>query len=388
MLKLTLRKYDAPSYRVASLELPEREDILAKKLEEIGVGITLEKNCLVEKLEGDGGALQVLVGRKVNADEMQYLTKRMESFDANELLKFRAAVTVEKLIEIKDLINLTFNLRCYTAITDFSDVARIGRDHLLSKLMAVSCDKLATTDCEAIGRELIADGGGIVTPYGVLYRNGNQPEQIYNGRQFPLYDFRNHEAMLTLSMDEDYKVSETLYLPCFEVEMQKALIRLGANAPECLATLDFPRLYPSLLKLFDRLGPEQYLEELNELARCYQCFEEEEEEKFQAIVECAAPADPMEALLLAKNFWEFTVAPGVQTPEEYGRYVTMKSGPFDFDPHLADYIDFKGYGLRRIQEENGVFTDYGYIAYCGKTALVEEIMERRGTQGQQMGGMI
>lgn len=389
MLKVTLHRNAAPSYRTPVLELPEREDLLAEKLEQIGVGITLEKNCWIEKLEGDGGALQALVGRSVNADELQYLAKRMESFDKNELLKFRAAVTVEKPADLQALINLTFNLHCYTVITDFSDVAGIGRNHLLSTRQAMSSDELAAADCEGVGRELIAGGGGIVTPYGVLYQNGNQPELVYNGRQFPEFFYRECEASLALSTDGDHTVSETLYFPCFDVEIKKALLRLGTNSHECSATLDFHRLCPSLRELFQRVCPVQHLEELNELARCYQGFDEQAEGKFQAIVEYARPADLMEAVLLAQNYWEFTVIPGVHTPEEYGRYMIEESGHFDCDPNLAGYLDFNGYGQQRVQEENGVFTNYGYIAYRGCTTLVEDILEgRRAPEyGQQMGGM-
>lgn len=391
MLKLTIHKADAPSYRAAVLELPEREDLLAEKLERIGVGVTLEKNCQVDKLEGDGGALQALVGTCVNADEMQYLAKRMDSFDAKELLTFRAAAAVEKPTEVKDLINLTFNLHCYTVITDFSDVAGIGRNHLLSKRIALSGNELAATDCEAIGRALISGGDGVVTPYGVLYRNGNEPELVYNGWQFPEYFYQECEAALVLSTDKDFKVSETLCFPCFEVETKKALLRLGVTeADKCYTKLEAYHICGAVLSLFERnFVLAEHLDALNDLARCCQGFDEQAEKNYQAIVEYASPADPLEALLLAQNFWEFTVIPGVHTPEEYGRHMIEDSGHFDLDPNLADYMDFQGYGQQRVQKEKGVFTDYGYITYRGCTTLVEDILEQnvQADQCQQMGGM-
>lgn len=395
MLKLTIHKADAPSYRAAVLELPEREDLLAEKLERIGVGVTLEKNCQVDKLEGDGGALQALVGTCVNADEMQYLAKRMDSFDAKELLTFRAAAAVEKPTEVKDLINLTFNLYCYTVITDFSDVAGIGRNHLLSKLTALSCDELAATDCEAIGRELIAGGDGVVIPYGVLYRNGNEPELVYNGRQFPEYFYQECEASLVLSTDQDFKVSETLYFPCFEVEMRKALLRLGVTEPDkCFAKLDADRICDAVRSLFEtEFVLAEHLDALNRLTRCYKSFDEQMLEDYHSIFDYAWPQTPEEAACLVENVCEFTVLRDITTAEEYGRYMIEESGHFELDPNLEGYVSFQKYGEDRIRAENGVFTDRGYLAYHGTSQMIQEILartlpvEQTPDQGQQMEGM-
>lgn len=395
MLKATIHRNDAPSHQVVELALPEREDLLAEKLEQIGVGITLKKNCRIDKLECDGGALQALVGRSVNADELQYLAKRMESFDPNELLKFRAAVTVEKPTDLKALINLTFNLHCYTVITDFSDVARIGRDHLLSKQTAISRDELAAANCEAIGRELIAGGGGTITPYGVLYRNGNQPELIYNGRQFPEYFYDECEASLVLSTNKDLKTSETLYLPCFDVEIKKALLRLGVTGLEkCNAELNTDRICEAVRSLFEKeFTLTEHLDTLNRLARCYRGFDNQTLEKYHTVFDYAWPQTPEEAVCLAENIFEFTALRDINTAEQYGRYLIQNTVHFDTDPNLEDYVDFRGYGQRRIQEEHGVFTDRGYLAYHGTDPLVEEILSRnipleeQQDQGQQMGGI-
>ena len=45
----------------------------------------------------------------VNLDEINYLAKRMDSFDQKELFSFFAAVEVGDYFSTKDLINLTFN---------------------------------------------------------------------------------------------------------------------------------------------------------------------------------------------------------------------------------------------------------------------------------------
>ena len=61
----------------------------------------------------------------VNLDEINYLAKRMYSFDQKELFSFFAAVEAGDYISTKDLINLSFNLNCYTLIRDVSNLKNI-----------------------------------------------------------------------------------------------------------------------------------------------------------------------------------------------------------------------------------------------------------------------
>ena len=91
--------------------------------------------------------------------------------------------------------------------------------------------------------------------------------------------------------------------------------------------------------------------------------------------------------MLADNFYEFTAVPGVKAPAEYGRYMIIDSGHYEFDENLEEDIDFKGYGEHRMQDENGCFTDYGYIAYRGSTPAVEELLRKDDSQRMEMGGM-
>ena len=78
-----------------------------------------------------------------------------------------------ELFELKDFINLTFCCQQATVITDFSDLAAIGRDQYM-KLHggSASVDELNALDDKGTARQLIESGSGTVTPYGVVYDNG------------------------------------------------------------------------------------------------------------------------------------------------------------------------------------------------------------------------
>lgn len=392
MLEMTLRKYDAPSYRAAVIAFPANEQDLEKALDGIGVGITIEKNCIVDKISGDEGALQGLIGQCINADEIQYLAKRLDSLDKREIQSFRAAVHAEGLITVKDLINLTFNLQAYTVITDFTDIARIGKNHELNRQLAMAVQQIEQTDFAEIGRRLIKEQKGAITPYGVLYSTGNEKQEFYNGEQFPEFSFRGNDAAVVRLEVGDYHSGikyEYLYLPCWEVEIQKALCRLGVDTIEpCVTTLGSDVMSEEVCFIFaGDHSLSDHIDTFNNLARSYMGFDDQGREAFHAIVDMVLPKTPVDVAVLADNFYEFIVVQGLKNPAEYGRHMIIDSGHYDFDENLEEYIDFKGYGEHRIQIENGRFTDYGYIAYHGRTPAVEELLRQNKSQNMMMGGM-
>lgn len=392
MLKLTIRRNDAPSYRTATIEFPAIEGDLQKQLNLIGVGVTTEKNCLVDKISGDEDALQQLTGQCVNADEVQYLAKRMDSFDKKELQTFCAVAQSEQLTSVKDLINLTFNLHCYCLVSDFSDVDAIGKNFEFSRRMAMTMDEMKNTDFGEIGRKIISEKKGAITPYGVLYETGNQPEQVYNGEQFPQYSYRGDEvAMVTLEVG-DYHNSikyEYLYLPCWDVEIEKALCRLGVDSLDsCATSLDCDVMDKSIYFIFTEDHPlSKHLHTLNNLTRAYLGFDEQACDAFHAIIDMAMPKTPEDIALLADNYYEFSTVRGVGNPTEYGRHMILQSDRYEVDENLAEYIDFKRYGEQRVSREGGSFTDYGYIVYWGTTPAVEQLLRQDDTPSMTMGGL-
>lgn len=104
----------------ADIEFPCSEAYLSAKLMEIHVddlsSITHYISAITEPKE-----LSFLKDRLVNLDELNYLAKRMDSFFGDEETQFFEAIKLEHFTEMKDLINLTFNLDKYTLIKDVSD---------------------------------------------------------------------------------------------------------------------------------------------------------------------------------------------------------------------------------------------------------------------------
>ena len=100
---------------------------------------------------------------------------------------------------------------------------------------------------------------------------------------------------------------------------------------------------------------------LNELAEATDGLSEADMQKLGAAVMLAKPENAAQIKKLAENLNLFDFAPGAHTPEEYGKYMIQQSGRFEYDENLSEYYDYEKYGFQRMDEEDGMFTDRGYI---------------------------
>lgn len=112
--------------------------------------------------------LSTLKDRFANLDELNYLAKRMESFDYNEYDQFLIGITKLENPTEKDLINLTFNLDHFTLCKDVSSYGKIGREYVLNTEGAVPANDEDDPKYAAIGKDLIDRGLAQITAKGLL----------------------------------------------------------------------------------------------------------------------------------------------------------------------------------------------------------------------------
>ena len=87
-MKAVLSNLTHPEYGVATIPFPipkAEYDHCIFILNALEIGNQLTADCKVEEISADSPILQRLVGSTINVDELDYLIKRMESFDKREL---------------------------------------------------------------------------------------------------------------------------------------------------------------------------------------------------------------------------------------------------------------------------------------------------------------
>ena len=392
MIQAVLSNPSHPEYGVATIPFPVPHDQYAhcmELLEVLEIGDAVKADCKVEKIDSFYTVLKRTEMLTVNAEELNYLAKRLDSFDTGEAAQFQAMAHKLELFELKDLINLTFCCQQATVITDFSDLDAVGRDHYMNLHGgSASVDELNKLDGKETARQLIESGSGTVTPYGVVYDNGMKLEQIYDGRFFPCYYYEPNAITVAVTSKAEPKDTEHitwLFLPMVQEEIDRALLRGGITDPsEIRLSLEDSWLPHEVLDLLDM--DHVAISELNALVQALDEFSDMSIRKYAAAAVMARPHTTEQAKHLAENLDLFDFAPSASTPEEYGKYMIQQSGHFDYDENLDAFYDYEKYGTERMNAEDGMFTDRGYIAYKGYISM-EEVMNGSQSSHMVLGGL-
>ena len=392
MIQAVLGNPHHPEYGVATIPFPIPHDQYAhcmELLEALEIGDAVKADCKVTKIDSFYTVLKRTEMLTVNVEELNYLAKRLDSFDPGEAAQFQAMAHKLELFELKDLINLTFCCQQATVITDFSDLAAVGRDHYMNLHGgSASVDELNKLDGKGTARQLIESGSGTITPYGVVYDNGMKLEQIYDGRFFPCYYYEPNVitvAVTSKAEPEDTEHITWLFLPMVQEEIDRALLRGGITDPsEIRLSLEDSWLPHEVLDLLDMDHVD--ISELNALVQALDEFSDMSIRKYAAAAVMARPHTTEQAKHLAENLDLFDFAPSASTPEEYGKYMIQQSGRFDYDENLDAFYDYEKYGTERMNAEDGMFTDRGYIAYKGYISM-EEVMNGSQSSHMVMGGL-
>lgn len=317
----------------------------------------------------------------VNLDEINYLAKRMDSFDQKELFSFFAAVEVGDYLSTKDLINLTFNQTCYTLIRDVSNLKSVGRNYVLCREVAISADELEKMDLEKIGRELLSTGKGIPTNYGLLFRNeGVAFEDVYKGKGFPPYYYTGGEVLgveIKKNGEKDY-----IYFPCEKTEIERALKRIGAgDISECNKSIDFCGGDREWENYFNDLLQKNDIESVNAISSAINRLGATEDAisenlyKLTAVMEFAGvtTADTEKVVRLAGCLEEFEYYREIGNDYNLGtKLIENEIG--SAAEKIDDYIDYDKYAQDFLEERGGAYTKYGDVVYLREDQTLSAIL--------------
>ena len=378
MIKLRIKNGEHET----DVRLPITEEGLREKLAEINTGESrLASQSVFVSAVHHPNELSELNERYANLDELNYLAKRMESFDSLEYDQFLIGISkIERPAE-KELINLTFNLDHFTLCRDVSDYGRIGRAYVLNTEGSVPTGDEADPKYAVIGKELIDRGLTEFTEKGLLiYDPEAELTEVYDGHTFPEYYYKNCNVSVAVRKAER---TELIQLPEEELAIEKALVRLGAaSEDECDITLDHNGL-DAFSERFMRVIQDEGLYAANELIRQID-KEDLDWAKLAAVAEFTGAHRGEDIALIAKHLDDFVFAPYAMNEEDVGSHFVNNFSEYDLNPDMEVFFDYQGFGESIVERFDGRFVDDGFVCYTGDGSL-DELLEQIDSEDEDMG---
>ena len=191
------------------------------------------------------------------------------------------------------------------------------------------------------------------------------PDYSYN-KDYPFAAFITNLG----KYNEGELVGEWVKFPTTAEEMKEVFKRIGIGQRD-----DFGQPYEEWFitdydcyvdGLYDKLGEYENLDELNYLASKLDEMSDSEYAQFQAGMEMGDHCGSLQEIInLTENLDCYEVYPHIEDYDDLGRYYIDELEVMQVPEHLQNYIDYEAYGRDVAMDENGSFTDQGYVRDTG-----------------------
>ena len=191
------------------------------------------------------------------------------------------------------------------------------------------------------------------------------PDYSYN-KDYPFAAFITNLG----KYNEGELVGEWVKFPTTAEELKEVFKRIGIGQRD-----DFGQPYEEWFitdydcyvdGLYDKLGEYESLDELNYLASKLDEMSNSEYAQFQAGMEMGDHCGSLQEIInLTENLDCYEVYPHIEDYDDLGRYYIEELEVMQVPEHLQNYIDYEAYGRDVALEENGTFTDQGYVRDTG-----------------------
>ena len=323
----------------------------------------------------------------VNLDELNYLARRMESFDTLEYDQFLIGITKLDSKEVKDLINLTFNLNRFTLCQDVSSYGKIGRAYVLNTEGSVPAYDEDDPKYAAIGKELIDRGLAQITAKGLLiYNPFEKLTEVYDGQTFPEYYYESTLASAEVGYNDR---TELILLPGEELAIKKALARLGAPSDQD-CEIKFSLQNGDGNAWEDRIEGIIRSEGLYAANKMLHSLDtgDMDWDKLTAAVELADVKSAANIAAVAEDLEEFGFLSDAKDESDIGHFLVDNVDEYGMNIEMEDYFDFSGFGEHFAEEHDGQFVNGGFVYFDSDRTLDEFLEELESEdEGMDMGGM-
>ena len=370
--------------RKADIRFPCLEKDIRRVQNELEIPYETDTRVKILAVDSDIEQLSALEGQESDLDYLNLLGRLMYGMDEHEYRQFRMGLYHETVFDLKSMINIAVVPNRYSIITE--DLHESGLDHELDVRGGIPSSEVDITDYSIVAKKLLDSGKCEDTPYGKLYVNEEIPiEEFFDGRHMPPYFDRQFQIACFLENDTD---RDFLMLPCTDEELLRSAKRLGTSFPYDLK-VSIEDFCDHNNELVARLIKNADVYTLNNYAQVADRFDDDERDKFMNVLsyidrsfrDVGGLGSLSAATRIGSNLEAFSFYPNVMCDDELGMTHLEEH---DVPEELWEYFDTERYGEDIRNEENGQFTENGYVGICDHQLLRHCLTQN---QSQGMGGI-
>lgn len=369
----------------SEIYFPCRNNVLFAKFAELHIPDEDKPSAKIVVEEISYEPLKCLVSQELDPDALNELAKKLESLSRDEVTKFDTVAETKGIADIYELLNLTDNMHYYTLITDMRDISNVGKLHLMTREGCLPVD-LSDEEMryDAIGKELIESGTGVVTKNGILYTNDDLEYYRYSKPEMlPAIQSREDEmicVMMSYQGNTNY-----VFLPDAKMAFQRAAYRMGAeDFSQCEYKIDYCDFHmdryeeereikfnPDKLQGYlENILNNEGVEKLNAAAYQIARLSQEKLATLVPVINYAKRYDSEAIIKLAECIDSFEVFGNVSTVYDLGIALINDNPYYELHEDIEDYFDFEKYGEDMDMQWDGKFLDGDiYVGICDGNTL-------------------
>ena len=314
-------------------------------------------------------------------EELNFFAKRIAELNNDEIMTLQAVAPrflsdEGDLMEMKDLINLTYGLDGMSVISNIYSDEQLGEfvidNDLNEDIAAIPESSLYLLDKAQIGKLQRKNDGGVFVGKNYVVAGEYTLSEVYDGVTLPesdqseSYVFRLQIAEAPMSdSEETIDSAEWISLPIDRAEADRiAGLHNERDITDCVY-YGFESAIPQIES--EMFGDMDDFDKLNSLASHISLLSPTDQVKFKAVLEAEHPKSMDEVVTIADNLWKYELTSSPANSDQFFKQYLGHHLDSHFDSEWLDTLLTENEGNRLLSRLGATATDYGIISARGRS---------------------
>lgn len=304
-----------------------------------------------------------------SVEELNYLGERLRFMEDIDRTLFKGSMEKhdEKMVTVKDCINMTYNLEeCQIAngVTDLKELGMFfAEQNMVSELQNLPLEALELIDYTKIGEKIHAEKKGIFIDEGYFYDEIKDFKVLYDGKTLP-EQMKNDHYLFRVKVSKQTGTSEKISggiwvsLPQEAEQLNNVPKALGADSWDACCLLGVQSILQDMQLCISKANE---IEKLNLLLQEIDKFNRVDQMKFKAVLEISVYQGIEDIREMINQLGNYQLYDTMVSTANYAFHQLITKDNAKIPENLLEFIDFNSYYRTFMEDDCIINTDYGIL---------------------------